>query len=102
MIKTKECYWIVNHFFIFFTYWFYRQGGGGSRGTAGRGGERERNIESLFHIFMLSLFVSCMCSDLEQNLHPWHIRTTLQLTELPRQDNWIISYHFKLQHHFNT
>ena len=62
------------HFLFFFSFlslFFFR--------------ERERNINSLFHLFMHSLVDFYVCSDWELNSQPGCIRTTLQPTELPGQ-----------------
>ena len=43
----------------------------------GKGRHRERNIDLLFHLFMHSLVISCMCPDGGLNPDPWCSRTTL-------------------------
>ena len=48
--------------------------------------KRERNIHLLFHLFVHSLFDSCVCPDWGSNPQCWFIRTTLP-TELPSQRN---------------
>ena len=40
-------------------------------------GEKERNINLLFHLLMHSLVAFCMCPDWGSNLQSWCIRTTL-------------------------
>ena len=39
--------------------------------------EKEKDINSLLHLFIHSLVASCMCPDQGWNLQPWRIRTTL-------------------------
>ena len=39
------------------------------------GGDREREIYLLFHLFIYSLVNSCLCADWGLNLQPWHIGT---------------------------
>ena len=52
-------------------------------------GGRERNMDLLLHLFMHSLVDSCRCPDQGLNPQPWHIRTTLSPTELPRQGPYL-------------
>ena len=49
------------------------------------GGEREKNTDLLFHLFMHSLVDSYMCPDQGSNPQPWYIGTMLQPTELSGQ-----------------
>ena len=48
------------------------------RELGGRGrGEREENIDLLFHLFMYSLFDFCMCPDHGSNPQTWCIKMML-------------------------
>ena len=47
-----------------------------------RKGERERNIDLLFHLLMHSLVDFCVCPDGESNSQPWYIGAVLSPTEL--------------------
>ena len=48
-------------------------------------GERERDINLLFHLLVHSLGASSVCYDQGSNPQPWHIGTTLQQTGQPSQ-----------------
>ena len=50
--------------------------------------EERRNIHLLFHLSIHSLIDSFMCPEQGLNPQPWHIRTTLQPAELPRQGQY--------------
>ena len=50
-----------------------------------RKGDRERNIDLLFPLFMHSLVDFCTCPDRGSNPQPWCIGLMLQPSELPGQ-----------------
>ena len=63
--------------FIYLFYWLISEREGWEQGDSGGGGERERNVDALFCLFMHSLVDSCMCPDQRQNPKPWCIGATL-------------------------
>ena len=71
---------LFNNCFKTFSYWL-------------EGGERERNINLLFHPFMHSSVASSTCPDRGLDPQPWRIRIVLQPTEPLGQGLYFLLVH---------
>ena len=74
---------VNNGFKNIYIFYFRGRQEGGEKEREER--DRQRNITLLFLLFMHSFVDACMCPDQRSNLQSWHIRMTLQPTELLSQ-----------------